>query len=280
MPRDTGFFQLRRGIWEHVRDGRMSITEALAFIYIGTQGDTRTGIWYGSAKSLAGELGLPDRTARDVLEKMEHGDYIRRFAVPGRHSCYPILVHKFLITSGQHTGEQLNAFASTSPADLAYFPREQSVELNGEHGVEHGAAQKKLETVKGRGKKKDAPASPLRADPRFQPFYRFAFEGYAQKRGQKPTWLGKDRKLLQNLLRATAAPLTELERRWRNYLASTEPFTVKQGDSLGYFCSNIDKFSDGPLLAFPMKGGSNATNRADNLRGIASSLGLAPQPAN
>src|SRR6267142_1558113 len=101
----NGFLQLRRGVWEHVRDGRMSVTVALAFIYICCEADTRTGIWKGSAKSLSGELGIPERTARDVLEKMEHGDYIRRFAVPGRHSCYPILVHKFEITQGEHDGE-------------------------------------------------------------------------------------------------------------------------------------------------------------------------------
>ena len=95
MARDTGFFQLRRGLWEHLRDGRMR-TESLAFIYICSQADTRNGIWKGCAKAISGELGIPERTARDILEKMEHGDYIRRFAVPGRHVCYPILIHKFL----------------------------------------------------------------------------------------------------------------------------------------------------------------------------------------
>jgi hypothetical protein len=161
MARDTGFFQLRRGLWEHVRDGRMSITEALAFIYIGTQADTRTGIWKGSAKSLSSELGFPERTARDVLEKMEHGDYIRRFAVPGRHICYPILVHKFRLTNGEHDGELLNALLSDSPTDLAYFPREQSAELDGKHGVEHGAAQKRINTVEGKRETKEvAPGLP------------------------------------------------------------------------------------------------------------------------
>jgi hypothetical protein len=139
----------------------MSVTVALAFIYICCEADTRTGIWKGSAKSLSGELGIPERTARDVLEKMEHGDYIRRFAVPGRHSCYPILVHKFLITDGEHSGEQLNAIDSKSPADLAYFSREHSVEENGEHGVEHGAAQKRIEKEnRERRKKQDAATAP------------------------------------------------------------------------------------------------------------------------
>jgi hypothetical protein len=161
MARDTGFFQLRRGLWEHLRDGRMTITEALAFIYIGTQADTRNGIWKGSAKSLTGELGMPERTARDVLERLEHGDYIRRFAVPGRHACYPILIHKFTITNGEHSGEQLNALASTSSVDLAYFRREQDGEQSVEHGVEESAAQKRRKTEEGRRKKKEgAPATP------------------------------------------------------------------------------------------------------------------------
>jgi hypothetical protein len=161
MSRETGFLQLRRGIFEHVRDGRLSITGALAFIYVCSEADTRTGIWKGCAKSLSGELGIPERTARDVLEKMEHGDYIRRFAIPGRHVCYPILIHKYPISQGEHNGEQLNALESVSPAELSYFPREHSVERNGEHGVEHGAAQRILETRNKRlEKKKEAPAVP------------------------------------------------------------------------------------------------------------------------
>jgi hypothetical protein len=148
MSRLNGWLQLRRGFWEHVRDGRMSVTEALAFVYICSEADTRTGIWKGSAKSLSGELNIRDRTARDVLERMERGDYIRRFPVPGRHVCYPILVHKYLITSGEHDGEQLNALDSKSPADLAYIPREHDSERNGEHDGEHGASQKRSRTKK------------------------------------------------------------------------------------------------------------------------------------
>jgi hypothetical protein len=157
MSKENGFLQLRRGLWEHVRDGRLSITGGLAFIYICSQADTRTGVWKGCAKSLSGELGIPERTARDVLEKMEYGDYIRRFAVPGRHSCYPILVHKYPISQGEHDGEQLNALGSKSPVDLAYSSREQSVEQD----VEHGAAQRIQETRNRRlEKKREAQATP------------------------------------------------------------------------------------------------------------------------
>jgi hypothetical protein len=154
VTKENGFLALRRGLWEHIRDGRMSVTEALGFIYICSQADTRTGIWKGCAKSLSWELGIPERTARDILEKMQHGDYIRRFAIPGRHACYPILVHKFLITQGEHYGEHLNALDSLSPTDLRYFSREQSVEQDGEHGVNHGAAQRRIEKREERKEKK------------------------------------------------------------------------------------------------------------------------------
>jgi hypothetical protein len=143
----------------------MTVTQALAFIYVCSEADTRTGIWNGSAKSLSGELGIPERTARDVLEKMEDGGYIRRFAVPGRHSCYPILVHKFLITDGEHFGEQLDALNSIDASALRYLPaetREQSVERGVQHGVEHGAAQKRkrIEKEKERKRKAQAPEEP------------------------------------------------------------------------------------------------------------------------
>ena len=164
VSKENGFAPIRRGLWEHVRDGRMSITEALAFVYICSQSDTRTGIWKGSAKSLSGELGIPERTARDVLEKMEHGDYIRRFAVPGKHTCYPILVHKFPITQGEHNGEQLDALNSTNPSTLSYLPtetREHGVEQNGEHG----AAQRRIENREKRKDKNEEAATAGAAQP-------------------------------------------------------------------------------------------------------------------
>ena len=260
MSKENGFLQLRRGLWEHIRDGRMSITVGLAFVYICSQADTRNGIWKGCAKSLSGELGIPERTARDVLEKMERGDYIRRFAVPGCHSCYPILVHKFLITDGEHSGEQLNAIESKSPADLAYFCREQSVEDGVQRGVEHSAAQRRSKNKERREDNKPPRQKTAPGDLRFQPFSQFAYESFTVKHGRKPLWLGKDRNGLKNLLKsqnAEALPFERLQTLWRNYLDSTEAFTVKQGDSLAYFCSNIDKFSDGPILAVQGRGTFN-----------------------
>jgi hypothetical protein len=47
----------------------------------------------------------------------------------------------------------------------------------------------------------------------------------------------------------------ELNRRWENYVRSTEAFTVKQGYSLAYFCSKFDAFISGSIAE---KGKPNA----------------------
>ncbi len=104
-----------------------------------------------------------------------------------------------------------------------------------------------VEAVTSSRRQKAAPG-----DPRFQPFFKFAHESFAVKHGRKPLWVGKDRNGLKNLLKSQSAEALSLERLqtiWRNFLDSTEAFTAKQGDSLAYFCSNIDKFSDGPITA-------------------------------
>jgi hypothetical protein len=116
--------------------------DALILIYIATQADTRTGVWNGSAGALAGEIALSSSNARRILERLTEGRYIRRFPVPGRHVCYPILVHKFLVTDGEHKGQLLNAFESASPTELRYMPSEPEYEQTREHSV----SQKRIET--------------------------------------------------------------------------------------------------------------------------------------
>jgi len=259
MSRENGFLQLRRRVFRHVRDGCLNPLQALCFIYMLSQADTRSGVWKGGAGALAGELSIPDRTARRVLEALDAG-YIKRFAVPGRNGCYPILLHKFLITDGEHRGEQLNALDSESPAYLRYFPRE----LNGEHEVEHVTTQKKLETIEKKIKKNPAAKPTPPADSRRQPFIEFATKSFESRFGQKPSWQGKDWKQLKNLLAATSAPQEEIQARWQHFLASTEAFTAKQGGSLAYFCTNFDAFINGPLVA-PAKGTGHGKPTGDDL---------------
>lgn len=162
MPNFAGYLQLRRGVFEHVREGSLTHMEALTYIYMASQADTRTGVWHGSAGALRGELGCSERLARCVLERLSHKNYIKRFPIPGRHCCYPILVNKYLVTDGEHKGERLNATASEHWNRLVFEKVGNScghnVKPNVDHHVEQTASQRRIENRKERRKATSAPA--------------------------------------------------------------------------------------------------------------------------
>jgi len=100
-----------------------------------------------------------------------------------------------------------------------------------------GNTRKNLEKPPG----KESPGWLLRAR-------EYAFETWAERVQQKPTWSEKDYTLLAKLLkRSPELTLSEFERRWRNYLDSTDPFLQSQGYSLAYFCTHFDAFLWGSL---------------------------------
>ena len=252
MSKATGFLQLRRGLWEHIRDGRLTHTEALVYIYMLTQADTRSGVWNGSAGAIAGELAIPKSTAKYALRKLD-GSYIRRFPTPGRHFCYPILLHKFLVTDGQHIGLRLDALKSASLTSLLYV-KEKDLQQVVPHIVQQVGPQKRIENIEQR-KNSTAKPAPLPADPRYQPFLDFAFKAFEQKTGYKPTWRSDHFKALSLMLSSNKSlDLRELQNRFRNYLSSTDAFIQKQGGSLRYFCTYTDSFLAGPVLAAVQKG--------------------------
>lgn len=271
MTKANGFLQLRRGLWEHLRDGRMSHMDALAFIYIVSQADTRTGVWNGSASSLAGEIVVSPRNARRLLERLSAAGYLKRFSVPGKHICYPILVHKYPISDGEHKGEHLDAANSTSPTLLQY-KRAKTGEQECEHKGEQKASQKILDTRDKRQRPAAKTAPP--ADPRHKEAFDSCFEAYRVRFGVVPTWAGREAKTLQGFLREhSSIPAEEIARRYRNLLDSTDRWHGEKHGSLAHLLSNFDVFADGPILAAPQKGGSDGKPRInpeqrtrDNLR--------------
>jgi hypothetical protein len=152
MAKEKGFLQLRRGLWEHVRDGSLTHIGALIYIYMLSQADTRTGIWKGSAQALSGELGIPKSTVKYALRGLD-GLYIKRFVVRGKRVCYPILLHKFFITQGQYVGLRLDALGSTSGTSLAFMPADDSqqvVQPVVQQVVQPIAPQRRIEIVDGK----------------------------------------------------------------------------------------------------------------------------------
>lgn len=104
---------------------------------------------------------------------------------------------------------------------------------------------------------KTLPASPA-GSALHRRFVQFAKESFKAKHdGHSPTWNGRDYGRLATLLKQHPdLQIEETQRRWEHFLASPQPFIRDQGDSLAFFCTNFDRFIDGPLFATPV-GGKN-----------------------
>jgi hypothetical protein len=92
-----------------------------------------------------------------------------------------------------------------------------------------------------------AKPAPPPVDTRHPECIEFASKTFEVKHSQRPTWTARDFKALKELLAHPNVTVFDFQRRWTNYLESTEPFTVKQGDALWYFCSKYDTFLEGPI---------------------------------
>lgn len=151
---NSGFIQLRRGLSEHVRDGRLSFFEASLYVFILMDTNPATGLCYGSAGLFAAIYGISNRTCRDALEKLENKGYLKRFPVRGKHGSYPILLNKFRCSDGAMKGKYVNSEKSTSCASIIYDLCDDSVNGSavagvnddGNERVNDSAASKILET--------------------------------------------------------------------------------------------------------------------------------------
>lgn len=265
---------IRPGIEEHLVRGAMSLCEFGIYALIHIQADYRTGIWRGSAPRILATAprGASLRQVQRALEHFEAMGYLKSFRVQGARGNTPYLIDKFTVRSGALKGYRVNAAKSESWQRPFYELVAEIVTEDDAVPVAEGVAE---HDALSRSKKKEVrekkvaakPAPP--ADPRFQPFVDFAFRAFEQKHNQKPTWTGKDFKALSQML-ASNKGLSgdELQKRFRNYLGSTEAFTQKQGDSLAHFCNHVDSFLAGPMLAPGGKGGINRADQgtSDNLR--------------
>lgn len=105
----AGYAQLRRGILEHVRSGKLSPLRFATYTLLILEADSSTGVAFSSAKSLAARYGIEERYARTILEDLEKAGCVRRFCTPGKHGEYPILVNKYIASTGARKGLMVNA---------------------------------------------------------------------------------------------------------------------------------------------------------------------------
>jgi hypothetical protein len=272
----TGFYKRRRGILEHLEAGTINLIDLAIHDYlnlhanlvIGSQSSIPPGVCITSAAAIYAVCGgqISYKTIQRRLRHLEKIGWIKRFNVPGKRGNYPVLicrasVHRLSGREYRISGEQ-----TVDWRDPKYVPVLESFS-NSDSSDPSVSTLRELRAE--RGKKSNHAAKPAPPpDARFQRFFAFAFESFLAKHGRMPLWGGKDRNGLKNLLKGQSAeslPLERLQVLWRSFLASTEAFTAKQGDSLAYFCSNLDKFSDGPILAAPGKGVTNGKPTAPDL---------------
>jgi hypothetical protein len=258
------YIPIRPGILEHLLRGDISAFEFGVYVIVHLQADYRTGTWRGSAPRIIASAprGAELRRAQRALEHLSELGLLKHFHLHGQHGNFAFLINKFTVRSGALSGMRLNADKSKSWQSPVY----ESCADDDAEGVAQDAPLQEVRSKREEGKKKPAakPAPP--ADPRFQPFLDFAIGAFEAKHEQKPTWTGKDSKALSALLAGNKGlGAHELQRRFGNYLASTEAFTQKQGDSLAYFCARIDSFLAGPILAVSGQGSGNGKPSATEL---------------
>jgi hypothetical protein len=92
-------------------------------------------------------------------------------------------------------------------------------------------------------------------------FVQWAKENFRKKHGgQAPAWTGRDYRQLSELLKTkNDLRIEEIQRRWMNFVDSSQPFIRDQGDSLRFFCLNFDRFVNGPLFASTTGGNRNGS---------------------
>jgi hypothetical protein len=251
----NGFYKRRRGILEHLESGKISLLDSgihdfLSLKMNGVMGSGCSippGIVFASSRAICSQcsLGANEREVRRSLERLERLGWIKRWQTPGRHGNYPILIARASVHDSAGNEYRVNAsetidwrepvliLASRCPRDSRDVPSDRDLRIKN-------------------GQKPDAKAAAKTAspgDPRFKLFVDFASKAFSAKhRGTSPAWMGKDFESLKVLLaRTKSISLDELQRRWDYYLASTDAFFSKQGDSLAFFCSKFDSFIDGPV---------------------------------
>jgi len=120
------FVKNRRGILQHLKEGRISKDEFAAYEFMLLSADAATGVWWGDSVELAAAFGQRDlrqEKAKDVLHGLEEKGYIKRFRQQGSRAKYPILINKYEITVGPLSDRLVDAEQTVDWRQPAVFSR-------------------------------------------------------------------------------------------------------------------------------------------------------------
>jgi len=111
---DAGYYPRRRGLLDHFKKGRLSLTDDGLHDLLCQLADPETGFVWTNATDLAGRCNYSRKFIQKYLRRLERKGYIKRFAVPRSKKHYPVLVNAFECTRGAHIGKRLNAIKTVN----------------------------------------------------------------------------------------------------------------------------------------------------------------------
>lgn len=159
----SGYYRRRRGILEHIEDGRISMLDNSFHDVLCQIAGHGTGIAYTSAARLARRFNLSRQLVHKYLIRLERGRYIRRFRKARSSATQIIWIHRYECTGLPQKGKVLNAWASDDCRFPVYEAVDSRVDSEVDSGVDTGGLYPYVQEVKKlRSKKKPAatPAAP------------------------------------------------------------------------------------------------------------------------
>lgn len=120
----AGWVQLRRGIIEHLRDGRLSTLEYAVLTVLILLADSKTGSGTINAPTL--RTFLPELSydaAKRILLSLEEKRYIFRQITPFSKLAYRYWVNRYVLTTGPQKLRQINlsqVFETKNATDIQY----------------------------------------------------------------------------------------------------------------------------------------------------------------
>jgi hypothetical protein len=279
----AGFYKRRRGILEHIEAGTIDLLEdgihdylsLKANLVIGNGFPIPAGVVSTSAPALlACCKGVSVRTIQRRLNHLEKIGWLKfsPWRIPGKRGNYMVVICRASVHDLSGTECRVNGERTTDWGQPVYEPVGE-VSVNYAQNVGEVSGYREVEKQRGEKRRPAAKPTPP-ADSRFQSFFSLAYEVYRARNGQPPTWGGKDKKILKQFLAEQPhITLEEWERRYRNYLDSTDRFIRSQGGSLAYFANHFDSFANGPIFEKVPIGGFSGKGIRNNSAAVQADTG-------
>lgn len=266
----AGFYKRRRGIVDHIESGAIDLLESgihdylllKANLVIGSKFPLPPGVCMTSAPAIhACCRRVSERTIQRCLSHLEELDFIKTWKTAGKRGNFPVLVCRASVHDLSGNEYRING-AKTADWHNPVFEPVANVSGSSRGGVEEVSAYREVENLKTRKEKNPAAKTTPPGDPRHKQVFESCYESYRGHHGAPPTWGGKEAKALARFLKEnTSQAATEIARRYRNLLASTDRYHGREKHgSLCHLLQNFDTFADGPILAIPTKGNGNGNS--------------------